>query len=151
MITAHPYPLLPFPVVVINGFGSIILSNIQAPYNQTIIYVIVNLAVTGMIGLVFSTTMMFLFRYLQTTQSPYLRIASDMRYCALAYLVVGVINVALIYVPLNWQLLNNEELKQGIEKANPDVYERMKNRYSTGFSVGLFGDCAKSVNFVFIF
>lgn len=63
-----------------------------------------------------------------------------MRICFIIYLFVYAMNVALIFVPLNWQLLTSDQLKDGIRKASMDTYEHMikEGDYFTGFSVSLF-------------
>lgn len=85
------YPLLPYPILVLHGivdffllFGQVNNSlnfikfkNLQPP--QILIDIIVNLMVACMAGLVYSTMCMFVFRLLQTTQSRYLHIATDIK------------------------------------------------------------------------
>ncbi|KAI6175326.1 hypothetical protein M3Y97_00676800 [Aphelenchoides bicaudatus] len=109
----HPYPLLPYPIVILHGLAGIPFPYLKDP--QFLIYVGINIAVMCMIGLVNSTTLMFLFRYLQTTQSPYLKYMSDMRICFLVYIFIFGVNGVLVFLPLNWQLLSNEALKAGIK------------------------------------
>lgn len=145
-----PYPLLPYPIMVTRGVSDIWLAivkevsiselfssfhfSFQPP--EFVTRLVLNSGMFCTMFLVYSTTSMFVYRYWQTTQQQeLLRLASNMKLYVLSYVVVGIVCGLLMFLPINLQLLSNNELQEGIRRVDPKTFEKMQGHISIGFNV----------------
>lgn len=78
---------------------------------------------------------MFLYRYLQTTQNPKLKLLLKPKNTFLGFFLFTLLAVLFINIPLELQMRTSDELEEGLRQADPNLYERVKGQVLSGFSV----------------
>lgn len=81
---------------------------------------------------------MFLYRYLQTTNSFKFKFILEIKNYLLSYLVFFIIVLLLILIPGDMQRLSNHDIIEGLKEVDPIAYSLAKDHVSIGFSVGFF-------------
>jgi hypothetical protein len=72
---------------------------------------------------------MFVYRYVHTTQSPYLKLVANMRNYFLGYFVYILFLIVIIFVPGNMQLLYTNELKDSLRDIDLLAYSYLNSGY----------------------
>ncbi|KAI6198517.1 hypothetical protein M3Y96_00527400 [Aphelenchoides besseyi] len=79
-----------------------------------------------------------LFPYpIMTTQSPYLRLASNMKLYFISYLIAGSIAMTTIMLPLNLSARSNRELHEEMRLVDPIAYARMDGHICVGLDYSI--------------
>ena len=113
----HPDPLLPHPIFVCHGVTDLWIElagvgrgtkkinqkspGLQSFPPQAIIWFNVNASLYILFGILYSTALLFWYRYLQTTNSALLEYALDVRFYILSYVISGIIAGVLVVLPFN--------------------------------------------------
>ena len=97
----------------------------------------INFVVFSLASLIFSTASMFVFRALQTTQSIYLNWVANMRNYFLAYSLYMCLAIVFVFIPGNYQLVFDQELKEEFKELDPAAYAYMEGYIALGFDVSV--------------
>ncbi|KAI6237663.1 hypothetical protein M3Y95_00289100 [Aphelenchoides besseyi] len=100
---------------------------------QFLIDFFVNAVILIICGLIYSTCSLFVYRYLQTTQSRYLAKVSNIRLYLLSHVINAVVVTIIVLIPLNFQLLSNDELHEVYEQMDPEAAKLMRGHVCIGF------------------
>lgn len=128
------HPLTPYPIDVLRGIESWFLDRTE--WYDVIANLFACFMVYSIMGILFSTTYMFVYRYLITVQHRHLYQVQRMRTFFLSFGVYALFGTLTIIIPAEKQMLNDRELKAMMKDVDPDAYLLMKDYVSLGFNVG---------------
>jgi H+/Cl- antiporter ClcA len=138
--------LLPYPVLISRGLPNyfkglgevkplVTLQQFLQRCPEFMVYFLANLVAYAFTGLTFSSAGMFLYRHLQTCQSPHFHMIANMRNYMLALSGCLLFTTIFICAPINSLLVPNEVVKREFETLDPSAYARMQNYAIIGISV----------------
>ncbi|KAI6216494.1 hypothetical protein M3Y95_01273200 [Aphelenchoides besseyi] len=130
----RPYLLFPYPIMVIPSVD-VLLKFMDIP--QWLINVLLNIFFLNVLAFGYSITCMFFFRFLQTTRSPYLYLASNMKLYFISYLIVGSIAIISVMLPMNLSAVSNRELHEQMRLVDPIAYTRMEGHICVGIDYSI--------------
>ncbi|KAI1710178.1 serpentine type 7TM GPCR chemoreceptor srh domain-containing protein [Ditylenchus destructor] len=119
---AHPEPLFPYPVAIAGGFAKFV------PVGQTFANIYTDVAIFFIMSSFYSTMVLFLFRYLQTTDSDFMRFFTNPKFAILCNAAALTFATAMIIVPLHFQWTTREEklsLAGDMNLIDPSLRQRL--------------------------
>ncbi|KAI1697274.1 serpentine type 7TM GPCR chemoreceptor srh domain-containing protein [Ditylenchus destructor] len=119
---AHPEPLFPFPAAIAGGLAKFL------PIGQTFANIYADFSIFIIINSFYSTMVLFVFRYLQTTDSDLMRFLTNPKSAVVCNAAALTFATALIIVPLHFQWTTREELLSlagDINLIDPGLRQRL--------------------------
>lgn len=81
---------------------------------------------------------MFIYRLLQTTQSPYLKYVADMKYYCLFFVIYIILIVLLYFIPGHMILLYGDDLAENLKTVDPEAFKHLGDYAALGLNVSIF-------------